>query len=60
MNKKKWFKDVDAARLLGEWLMTHGSEIMLKSVIERLEQLKAFVYGDLSTGASKAAEYGDG
>lgn len=48
-NKRKWFKEVDDGRALGDWLVKHAYNPQLKTVIERLDLLRAFVFSDAGT-----------
>lgn len=43
--KRGWFKDVDAGRALGEWLLERRASPNLAVVISKLYQIKTFVYG---------------
>lgn len=43
--KRGWFKDVDAGRALGEWLLVRRTSPNLAAVFTRLDRIKAFVYG---------------
>lgn len=44
---RKWFKDVDAGRTLGAWLLRNRKAASLAAVIDRLGELKQFVFPDL-------------
>lgn len=44
-SKRGWFKDVDAGRVLGEWLLARRNSPNLAAVFTRLDQIKTFVYG---------------
>jgi hypothetical protein len=43
--KRGWFKNVDAGRRLGEWLLGQHASPNLAAVFTRLNQIKTFVYG---------------
>lgn len=55
--KRGWFKDVDAGRALGEWLLERRASASLGAVFTRLNQIKAFVYGP--SPARQAADSAD-
>lgn len=42
--KRGWFKDVDAGRALGEWLLARRASPNLAAVFTRLDQIRMFVY----------------
>lgn len=42
--ESKWFKEVDGGRALGTWLANRSSDNTLANTIEKLEQLKPFIY----------------
>lgn len=44
--KRGWFKDVDAGRALGDWLLARRSSPNLAAVFTKLNQIKTFVYGE--------------
>ncbi|GAA1546230.1 hypothetical protein [Brevibacterium picturae] len=44
--RRGWFKDVDAGRALGEWLLARRNSPNLARVFARLDQIKTFVYGE--------------
>ncbi|MGP9490344.1 ATP-dependent nuclease, partial [Glutamicibacter sp. AOP5-A2-7] len=44
-SKRGWFKDVDAGRALGEWLLERRASPNLAAVFARLDRIKTFVYG---------------
>src|SRR5690606_8927797 len=46
-SKRGWFKDVDAGRALGEWLLARRGSPSLAALFTRLDQIKTFVYGAL-------------
>ncbi|GAA2021860.1 hypothetical protein GCM10009819_00470 [Agromyces tropicus] len=43
-NKRKWFKEVDDGRALGEWIMQYRTRTALREVVRRLDDIYAFVY----------------
>ena len=45
--RRGWFKDVDAGRALGEWLLERRDSPNFSAVFTRLELIKTFVYGAL-------------
>lgn len=44
--KRKWFKEIEGGKVLGGWLMRNRSQITLGTVIDRLEEVKNFIYDD--------------
>lgn len=44
-SKRGWFKDVNAGRALGEWLLARRNSPNLAAVFARLDQIRVFVYG---------------
>ena len=44
-NKRKWFKDVDDGKTLGEWLLTREDTDSLGRVFASLQKIHEFVYG---------------
>lgn len=61
---RKWFKDVEGGRALGEWLVRNYSRSQLASTRSHLEQVREFLYPDLGTpdaaDAPAATESRDG
>lgn len=55
--KRGWFKDVDAGRSLGEWLLARRTSPNLATVFTRLDQIMMFVYGQ--SPLHQAAESAD-
>lgn len=45
-DKRKWFKNVDAGRALGKWLLAGNSWPSLETVVDMLGRVKAFAYGE--------------
>tara|TARA_R110002020_G_scaffold152794_5_gene330957 strand:- start:111181 stop:112902 length:1722 start_codon:yes stop_codon:yes gene_type:complete len=43
-DKRKWFKEVDDGRALGAWIMQHQRQPALAEVMNRLNDIYAFVY----------------
>ncbi|MDO5619517.1 ATP-dependent nuclease [Kocuria sp.] len=50
--KRGWFKDVDAGRALGEWVLARSTSPNLTAVFTRLNQIKTFVYGTPALAAA--------
>lgn len=44
--RRGWFKDVDAGRALGEWLLSRRASPNLAAVFTRLDQIRSFAYGE--------------
>jgi putative ATP-dependent endonuclease of OLD family len=59
--KRKWFKNVDGGRALGEWIVRNYTKKQLASTVALLEQVKAFVYSEkLGPGKDTSGERADG
>lgn len=52
--KRGWFKEIDAGRALGEWLLARRTSSNLTAVFTRLNQVRSFVFG--AWPATQAAE----
>lgn len=55
--RRKWFKNVDGGRALGEWLLERRSSPNLDAVFAKLNQIRTFVYG--TPADNKASEVTD-
>lgn len=60
MVDRKWFKNVETGRLLGEWLLVHRGTLALGGVFEKLNRVKEFIYRSADTKAATAADGVDG
>jgi putative ATP-dependent endonuclease of OLD family len=58
--KRGWFKDVDAGRALGEWLLARRGSPSLAAVFTRLNEIKTFVYGALPAPQAARSADADG
>ena len=55
-SKRGWFKEIDAGRALGEWLLARRASPNLTAVVTRLDQVRTFVFGEAAaTGAAVKA-----
>lgn len=52
-DKRKWFKDVDSGRALGEWLLARSHSPNLAAVFTRLERVRIFAYDDLQAAEAE-------
>lgn len=57
---RKWFKEVDAGRALGAWLLNHRESLALAQVFERLDHLKDFIYRNAQSEVALTAGEADG
>jgi energy-coupling factor transporter ATP-binding protein EcfA2 len=57
MSGSKWFKSLDASRLLGSWIMDHLDDFSDNTFITVIAALKAFIY--LESDAAPEAADGD-
>lgn len=60
MVTRKWAKDVDAGRLLGDWLVENQGTLALGEVFEKLNRVKDFIYRRVETEAASPADGADG
>lgn len=58
--RRGWFKDVDAGRALGEWLLERRTSPNLEIVFAKLDQIKTFVYGALPVPETAESTDADG
>jgi hypothetical protein len=58
--KRKWFKDVDAGRALGRWILARYDQPQLAATIVRLDAVQAFVYQAPPAGATPTDAVHDG
>lgn len=56
-NTRKWFKEVEDGRALGEWLLGYRTQPALAATIQRLDEIYAFCY-PAAPGAQDAAADG--
>lgn len=57
-NKRKWFKEVEDGRALGEWLLGYRTQPALAATIQRLEEIYAFCYPAAPIAPDAAADGG--
>lgn len=58
---RKWFKDVEGGRDLGNWLLTNYQNAQLISPVSCLDQVRSFLYPEVqTTEESGKGEPGDG
>ena len=50
--KRKWFKEIDNGRLLGQWLLEHQDNPRLAETWAQLQVLRAFIYGPNEHGSN--------
>lgn len=58
-NKRKWFKEVEDGRALGEWLLGHRTQAALAATIQRLDEIYAFCYPAAPVAPDAAADGDD-
>lgn len=69
-HERKWFKDIDAGKRLGHWLLNLQDRAQVSGIDQRLEQLRRFVFSEGipsstepitdGTGDLAPSEVGDG
>jgi len=57
---RKWFKEVDGGRALGQWLMKHAASTQLAAVIGHLNEVRDFVYPEAVTAGAHGEGEADG
>ena len=50
--KRKWFKEIDNGRLLGQWLLEHRDNPRLAEIWSQLQVLQDFIYGPDKHGSN--------
>ncbi|MDE0573743.1 ATP-binding protein [Demequina sp. B12] len=58
-NKRKWFKEVEDGRALGEWLLGYRTQPALEATIQRLNEIYAFCYPAAPVVPGAAVDSGD-
>lgn len=53
---RRWFKDVDGGRALGQWIMRNRDKTTLAMVVERLDAVYAFVYPEPELSGTTSAD----